>query len=101
MKDYVKENIRRIKAFFTSEFPKVKVYAGEGAYILWLDWRAVFEEEALIDFLLHKAYLDVDPGSNYAEEAKGFTRMCVASPWREIEKVLNNLRITKENINNS
>lgn len=93
MNVYVEENIRRIKAFFASEFPEVNVYGGEGAYILWLDWRALFkEEETLMDFLLHKAYFELDPGSNYAEEAVGFTRMCVASPWREIEKVLNHLK---------
>lgn len=100
MNDYVEENISRIKEFFASEFPEVNVYGGEGAYILWLDWRALFkEEEILMDFLLHKVYFELDPGSHYGEESVGFTRMCVASPWREIEKVLDNLKKVRSTIN--
>lgn len=93
MNQYVEENIKKVIGFFKEELPEVKVYGGEGAYILWLDWRNLFQDEAtLMDFLLHKAFLDLDPGSHYAEEAKGFTRMCVASPWAEIEKVLKYLK---------
>lgn len=92
MNAYVQENICAIKTFFLRELKEVKVYGGEGAYILWLDWRELFKEEETLMNFLHKAYFELDPGSNYGEESVGFTRMCVASPWREIEKVLLNLK---------
>ena len=99
MNAYVENNINQIKAFFEKELPEVKIYGGEGAYILWLDWREIFEdEEELMDFLLHKAYFELDAGSHYGEEASGFTRMCVASPWQEIEKALESLKRAKSEI---
>ncbi len=87
---YVEENIRLIRGFFARRLPDVAVYGGEGAYLLWMDWRQKFETEAeLTDFLFHRAYFHLDPGSNYG--AARFTRMCVASPRWCVEKALGTL----------
>lgn len=88
---YVEENIRRIRAFFAAELPQVPVYGGEAGYILWMDWRECFHtEEEMVEFLYHKAFFHVDPGSSYGQER--FARMCVAAPWRCIEKALGTLK---------
>ncbi len=87
---YTQENIALLKAFFARRLPDVPVYGGEGAYLLWMDWRRMFASEtALLDFLFHKAYFHLDAGSHYGAER--FTRMCVASPRWSIEKALNTL----------
>jgi cystathionine beta-lyase len=84
---YVEENIKYIKEFFKEKLPDVPVYGGEGGYILWIDWNHMFsDEEKLIEFLYHKAYFHLDAGSNY--DSSCFTRMCVASPKKEIERAL-------------
>ncbi|MGN0299688.1 MAG: MalY/PatB family protein [Lachnospiraceae bacterium] len=88
---YVEENIRRIRLFFEKNFPNVKIYGGQGGYILWMDWRAYFSsEKELMDFLIQKAHFCVGEGSDY--NRPGFTRMCVASPWYCIEKALEDLK---------
>lgn len=84
---YVEANIDKIRAFFQKNLPKVGVYGGEGAYVLWLDWRAYFRtEEELMRFLRTKACFELGEGSEYG--AAGFARMCAASPWRCIERAL-------------
>lgn len=87
---YVEDNIALIKAFFARRLPDVTVYGGEGAYLLWMDWRKKFSAEAeLMDFLFHRAYFHLDAGSNYGAER--FTRMCVASPRWCVERALGTL----------
>jgi cystathionine beta-lyase len=67
------------------------VYGGEGGYILWMDFRKMFEsEEELEEFLYKKAFFHVGMGSEYGEER--FVRMCVASPRWCIEKALGTLK---------
>lgn len=91
MNRYVEENIRRIKEFFREALPKATIYGGEGGYILWMDFRPYFtSEEEMVEFLYHRAYFHIDPGSSYGAER--FARMCVASPWHAIEKALGDLK---------
>lgn len=88
---YTQENIRRIRSFFETYLPKVSIYGGQAGYILWMDWSAYFgREEELMDFLIRKAHFCMGEGSEY--DAPCFTRMCVASPWRYIEKALRDLK---------
>jgi bifunctional pyridoxal-dependent enzyme with beta-cystathionase and maltose regulon repressor activities len=72
---------------------------GEGAYLLWMDWRRAFATEAeLMDFLFHRAFFHLDAGSSYGAER--FTRMCVASPRWCVEKALGTLEqaLDEENL---
>lgn len=88
---YAEETIRRIRQFFERYLPKVRIYGGEGGYILWMDWRRYFDtEEELMRFLIRNAHFCVGEGSEY--DAPCFTRMCVASPWWCIEKALQELK---------
>lgn len=88
---YVEENMRIIRSFFKEYLPEVPVYGGEGGYILWMDFRKMYDnEDALKEFLYKKAYFHVDAGSDYGAEC--FTRMCVASPRWCIEKALGTLK---------
>lgn len=88
---YVEENIRLVRSFFERELPGVTVYGGEGAYILWMDWRRYFDsEKELMEFLYREAFFCVGPGSEYG--AEGFTRMCVASPRPCMEDALEKLK---------
>jgi cystathionine beta-lyase len=88
---YVEENMKLIRDFFGQYLPDVSVYGGEGGYILWMDFRKMFEsEEELEEFLYKKAFFHVGMGSEYGEER--FVRMCVASPRWCIEKALGTLK---------
>lgn len=88
---YAEDNIRYIRTFFRENLPKVRIYGGEGGYILWMDWREYFDsEEELMEFLIKKAHFCLGEGSDY--ERPGFARMCVASPRWCIEKALKDLK---------
>jgi cystathionine beta-lyase len=88
---YVWENMNLIRDFFREYLPDVPVYGGEGGYILWMDFRKLFDtEEELKDFLYNKAFFHIDMGSEY--DSDRFARMCVASPRWCIEKALGTLK---------
>lgn len=85
------DNMNAVKAFFAEYLPDVPVYGGEGGYILWIDWRKRFANEAeLMDFLYYKAYFHVDVGSNYGGPC--FTRMSLACPHRCVVAALGTLK---------
>ncbi|MDR1639994.1 MAG: aminotransferase class I/II-fold pyridoxal phosphate-dependent enzyme [Clostridiales bacterium] len=83
-------NIEAVLSFFAENLPDVPVYGGDGGYILWADWRSRFQdEEALFDFLHHKAFLNVDAGSHYYSPI--FTRFSLACPTRCVRSSLEDL----------
>jgi cysteine-S-conjugate beta-lyase len=91
---YVYQNALLIQAFFAEHLPQVIVAEPQGAFILWMDWRALgLDEEALNDFLVEEAFFHLDQGSEYGMEGTGFTRMNIASPRAEIQKALDRLLI--------
>jgi cystathionine beta-lyase len=84
-------NMAAVRAFFAEHLPEVPVYGGDGGYILWLDWRGRFAQEAdLIDFLEHKALMQLDAGSHY--DGEGFARMSLACPERCVASALASLK---------
>ncbi len=88
---YVENNIQYIREFFAKHLPKVKIWGGEGGYILWMDWRAYFNTEAELEaFLVKKAHICFSMGSDYGRP--GFVRMCVASPLWCIKKAFDDLK---------
>ena len=87
---YVEENITMVKEFFAEHLPKAAVYGGEAAYILWVDWRAYFDQEEELDqFLKEKAHVCLGEGSDY--DRPGFTRICVATPHRYMKRTLESI----------
>ena len=84
----IAENIQKVRSFFRKNLPDVPVYGGEGGYIIWLDWRSRFaDEQSLMQFLWHQAYMHLDAGSNYGVP-EGFARMSLACPARCVDQAL-------------
>jgi cystathionine beta-lyase len=95
----IERNMTAVKEFFEFYLPEVPIFGGEGGYILWMDWRKYFKDEAaLMEFLIHKAFLHLDVGSVYG--AEGFTRMSLACPSRCVEAALSTLKMAIENKGN-
>ncbi|MBQ8161605.1 MAG: aminotransferase class I/II-fold pyridoxal phosphate-dependent enzyme [Clostridia bacterium] len=90
-----RRNILLVKETLRDVLPDARVFGGEGAYVLWLDLRRCFSsEEEMQDFLLHRAFFCGDPGSSYG--APGFLRICVATPEREMRRLMEDLRAAVE-----
>jgi len=77
--DYVIETI-------TSSVPGVKITKPQGTYLLWIDYKDTgLSEEVIMDLLLNKGKLALEPGSKYGDSGKGYLRMNVACPRTTLE----------------
>ncbi|MTI95907.1 MAG: aminotransferase class I/II-fold pyridoxal phosphate-dependent enzyme [Firmicutes bacterium] len=89
MREYVAANICFLQEFVGKKLPNIKVLPVEGAFIAWLDMRGLgLSEPELMTFLEQQAYLCVDPGGDYGVGGKGFVRMNIATPRKELERAL-------------
>ncbi|MER2008382.1 MAG: aminotransferase class I/II-fold pyridoxal phosphate-dependent enzyme, partial [Psychrobacillus sp.] len=64
----------------------VKVSMPEGTYLMWIDYRGTgLNEKDMMDLLLTKGRLALEPGTKYGEGGDGFLRMNVACPRATVE----------------
>ncbi|QTD42684.1 MalY/PatB family protein [Sporosarcina sp. Te-1] len=77
--DYVKEELE-------SNVPGVKIVKPEATYLLWIDYRGTgLDEKDMMEKLLTKGKLALEPGTKYGEAGRGFLRMNVATPRSVVE----------------
>lgn len=66
--------------------PKIHIRKPEATYLLWIDYRNTgLSEQEMMDKLLKKGKLALEPGSKYGEAGKGFLRMNIAAPRSVVE----------------
>lgn len=64
----------------------IKVSMPEGTYLMWIDYRGTgLNEKDIMDLLLTKGKLALEPGTKYGEGGDGFLRMNVACPRATVE----------------
>lgn len=64
-----------------THLPQIKAKKPNATYLLWIDYRDTgLSEKEMMEKLLHKGRLALEPGSKYGESGKGFLRMNVACP---------------------
>lgn len=79
-------NIEYVIEQLTSNIKGVKVSKPDGTYLLWIDYRDTnLSEKEIMDLLLNKGKLALEPGSKYGDGGKGFLRMNVACPRETLE----------------
>lgn len=84
--DVLSSNIDYAIETITSALPKVKIARPDATYLLWIDYRLTgLSEEEMMELLLHKGKLALEPGSKYGESGKGFMRMNIACPRKTLE----------------
>ena len=65
----------------TTAIPGLTIEKPHGTYLLWIDYRGTgLSEEEIMDKLLNKGKLALEPGTKYGETGRGFLRMNVATP---------------------
>ena len=70
----------------TEAVPGIQIQKPHATYLLWIDYRGTgLSEEEMMDRLLNKGRLALEPGSKYGEAGKGFLRMNVATPRSIVE----------------
>lgn len=86
----ISNNMDYVIQQFKEHLPQVKVRKPAGTYLLWIDYRALhLSEKEMMDKLLIKGQLALEPGSKYGEAGKGFLRMNVACPPALVEDGVN------------
>ena len=70
-----------LKAYLAAKLPQVKVFALEGTYLQWMDFRTLgMGKIELEHFMQQEAELFFDEGYVFGDEGEGFERMNLACP---------------------
>ena len=89
---YLSDNFDFVVNFCRTRIPKVKTYAPDATYLMWLDCRDLgLENDALRDFMIHKAGLGLNEGWSFGRQLKGFMRLNAACPRSVLSKALTQL----------
>ncbi|MGM0898653.1 MAG: MalY/PatB family protein [Bacillota bacterium] len=68
------------------EVPGLKIRKPQSTYLLWIDYRALgLTEDEVMERLLEKGKVALEPGSKYGESGRGFLRMNIACPKQTLE----------------
>ncbi len=71
----------------TTAIPEIKIHKSHATYLLWIDYRNTgLEEDDVMNRLLTKGKLALEPGSKFGEQGRGFLRMNVGCPRATVEE---------------
>ncbi|MHA6261247.1 MalY/PatB family protein [Sporosarcina sp. CAU 1771] len=84
--EVVSSNMDYVITELTRAVPGINIRKPQGTYLLWIDYRKTgLSEEDIMDKLLNKGRLALEPGTKYGESGGGFLRMNVACPKAAVE----------------
>ena len=99
--NYIKSNIEFVSTFLSDNIPQVSMFNNEGTYLLWLDFRKLnLSNSELKTFLIEKAKLGLNQGSDFGKEGSGFARLNIATPRIVLERAMNQLKNAVINLDN-
>ncbi|MCM3745472.1 pyridoxal phosphate-dependent aminotransferase [Sporosarcina luteola] len=82
----VSSNMDYVISTLTEAVPGIQIQKPQATYLLWIDYRGTgLSEDEMMDRLLNKGKLALEPGSKYGEAGQGFLRMNVATPRLIVE----------------
>ncbi|MBO1923424.1 MalY/PatB family protein [Thiomicrorhabdus sp. 6S3-12] len=89
------ENIAQLETFFKTHQPKIKVMEPEASFLVWLDFREVFDDhQTLKKWLIEDAKLGFNDGESFAGASQigtGFMRMNIAVSKETLHQALTQL----------
>lgn len=89
---YLEGNIEFIREYCKNNIPQIKPSKPESTYLVWLDCRDLgLNDEELKDFMINKAHLGLNAGSNFCRSLSGYMRMNVACPRSILETAMKQL----------
>ncbi|MDP0488569.1 MAG: hypothetical protein Q7K36_03545, partial [Fusobacterium sp. JB020] len=90
--EYIIENRNYLKEYLEKYIPKLKLIDAEGTYLAWIDFKETNIEDAELQKLfIEKARVNVYMGNHFGEVGKGYIRVNLATPRKNIETFLNNV----------
>ncbi|MDO5760648.1 MAG: MalY/PatB family protein [Bacteroidota bacterium] len=91
---YIKANYDLLRAFFSKQYPYLKVVDMEGTYLAWVDVSALSKSsEEVCQLLLERAKVRLNPGTMYGTE--GFVRINLATSQALLQQALLRIKDSK------
>lgn len=92
LKDYVLGNRHYLESYIKDNLPNLHVVPGTATYLVWIDTSAVAADSAeLAAFIRQDSGLVINPGTYYHGNGKGFIRINIAYPRKQIEDAMERL----------
>ncbi len=96
--DVLNENKIFVENYIKENIPEIKVTPMEGTYLMWLDFRKLFDDyNELEKFMTEKAYIFADEGYIFGNGGRGFERINIACPksvlFDALERIKNALKL--------
>jgi len=89
---YLSENFDFVVDYCARHIPKIKTYAPDATYLMWLDCRDLgLNNQELHDFMIQKAGLGLNDGYAFGRSLNGYMRLNAACPRSVLERALQQL----------
>ena len=86
---YLSANFDYVVDYCAKHIPKIKTYAPDATYLMWLDCRGLgLDNEALRKFMIEKAGLGLTEGWTSSRSLDGFMRLNAACPRSVLERAM-------------
>lgn len=90
-RDELLETVSANMDYVIQELPQavsgIQIRKPHGTYLLWIDYRETgLSEDKMMDKLLNKGRIALEPGTKYGEAGRGFLRMNVGCPPSLVEE---------------
>jgi cystathionine beta-lyase len=92
MNNYIQKNTDIVRNFSKTHQDKISLVEPEATYLLWLDFRKLqMNDENLREFIIKKAKLGLNPGTQFGPGGEGFQRINVACSRVIVKQALHQL----------
>lgn len=89
---YLSDNFDFVVDYCEKHIPKIKAFAPDATYLMWLDCRELGMSNAeLRDFMINKAGLGLNEGYTFGRSLTGFMRLNAACPRSVLKKAMEQL----------
>ena len=89
---YISGNFDFVVNYCEKHIPKIKTYAPDATYLMWLDCRELgLSNKELHDFMIQKAKLGLNDGCAFGRRLNGYMRLNAACPRSVLEQAMRQL----------
>jgi len=90
--EYINGNEKLFRNFIEEHMKELKVMPREGTYLLWVDYSELgIDEDELCKWFINDAKVEVQMGSAFGKEGRGYFRVNIATSRRLLNEALNNM----------
>lgn len=90
---YISDNFDYVVDYINKNIPKIKTYAPDATYLMWLDCRDLgLSQDKLVEFFIKKAKLGLNDGKAFDRDLDGYMRLNAACPRKILEIAMSQLK---------